>query len=340
MEHQITYLKKGVQFSLVMLMLLVAGCKKDKGEPPIVAPLDDNSLPSAAILKIAVIEKAADHLRFRMDLAVFRDSKNIEDNLKASNFSIDSLSLYGYTANFRNDLTQLVNGGNAVDYSALMLMDQSGSISGTDPDDYRLDAAKIFCSNLGANNNVALWSFAGYSYEQLLAFTTDTAKVISEIEKLRGEEGGGTPLYESQYDAIDFVKSNGTKANRAVLTFTDGEDTNGGKTSEEVVQQAKDQQVFLYNIGLGDVSTDLLLDQAVTTGGAFMYAKDARQLISIFGNLGKLLTNTAIYYQTEWTISGKDSKTLFEGTGNIEHEIKITFPFGGEIAVPFSFGYE
>ncbi|GAA4807382.1 hypothetical protein GCM10023231_40730 [Olivibacter ginsenosidimutans] len=321
-------------------MLLPFGCKKDHDEPPIVTPIDDHSLPSAAILRVNVIEKTADHLKFRMDIAVFRDSKNVEDQLKADNFVIDSVDFYGYTANFKNNLTKLVNGGNPVDYSALMLMDQSGSIYDSDPNDYRLEAANIFCSNLGMNNNVALWSFSGYNYQQLVGFTTDTAKVMEKIEQLRNQEGGSTPLYSTQFDGVDFVKTNGAKTNKAVLTFTDGENTEWGKTNEEVVEQAKVKGVLLYNIGLGEVSSTLLLDQAVATGGAFMYAKDARQLISIFGNLGKLLTNTAIYYQTEWTISGKDNGTLFQGNGEVKHELKITFPFGGEITVPFNFKYQ
>lgn len=324
-----------------LLVFFFNSCKKDNNEePPIVTPLNDNSLPSAAILNIKVIEKSNDRLRFQMDLAVFRDSKNVEDNLDGSNFLIDTLILSGSTTRFNNDRTQLINASNATDYAALMLLDQSGSISSTDPENYRLEAAKIFCSNLGANNNIGLWSFANSNYTKLVDFTTDTALVTQEIEKLRNHEGGSTPLYKSQYEAISYTKDNATKTNKAVLTFTDGEDTDYGKTSDEVVAHANDKSVRLYNIGLEDVNTRLLLKQAVATNGAFLYAKDARQLISIFGNLGKLLTNTAIYYQTEWTISGQDANNLFQGSGSIEHELKITFPYGGEISVPFSFDYD
>lgn len=327
---------------IFMLTFFLCSCSKDNNEepPPIVAPLNDNSLPSAAILNIKVLEKSTDRLRFQMDLAVFRDSKNVEDNLNGSNFLIDTLVLSGNTTLFNNDHTQLITPGNTADYSALMLLDQSGSISGTDPENYRLEAAKIFCSNLGANNNIGLWSFANSNYTELVDFTTDTALVIQEIEKLRNQEGGSTPLYKSQYGAISYTRDNSTKANKAVLTFTDGEDTEYRPTSDEVVAHAKDKNVKLYNIGLEDVNTRLLLKQAVATNGAFLYAKDAKQLISIFGNLGKLLTNTAIYYQTEWTITGKNANNLFQGSGTVEHQLKITFPYGGEISVPFSFDYD
>jgi len=326
---------------IFILTFFLFSCSKDNNEepPPIVAPLNDNSLPSAAILNIKVIEKSNERLRFQMDLAVFRDSKNVEDNLNGSNFLMDTLVLSGSTTRFNNDRTQLIKPGNAADYAALMLLDQSGSISGTDPENYRLEAAKIFCSNLGANNNIGLWSFANSNYTELVDFTTDTASVKQEIEKLKDQEGGATPLYKSQYAAISYTRDHSTKTNKAVLTFTDGEDTEYETTSDEVVTHAKDKNVSLYNIGLEDVNTRLLLKQAVATNGAFLYAKDAKQLISIFGNLGKLLTNTATYYQTEWTITGKDANSLFQGSGTIEHQLKITFPYGGEISVPFSFDY-
>src|SRR5690606_12155689 len=332
-------MKTNIKFILtgVLLFGCLFGCKKDNGPAPIIDPIDDNSLPSAAILRVVVLEKTNDRLKFQLDLAVFRDSENIEDNLKSENFSIDSLTFRGNDFGFSNNLSKLISGTAKKNYSALMLMDQSGSISSTDRENYRLDAAKIFCNNLGTGNDVALWSFSGSTHNELVAFTTDTAMVIQEIEKLRGKEGGGTPLYQSQYEAISYTKSNSAKPNKAVLTFTDGQ---GSGSSDNVASHALSQDVSLYNVGLGDVNTVHLQQQAVATGGAFMYAKDARQLISIFGNLGKLLSNTAIYYQTEWTISHTDSPNLFQGSGDITHEITIRFPFGGEIQVPFRISYE
>lgn len=320
--------------STLMVVLLVTGCRKE-GPKPIVEPLNDQSLPSAALLKVQVLDQNNTQLRLRLDMAVFRDSKNLEDNLDAASFKIDSVVIQGDDFGFSNTLTRLVSGASGANYAALMLLDQSGSIYSTDPEDYRLEASKIFCLNLGTGNTTALWEFSGSAYTNLVDFTTDTAKVIQEIENLRGEEGGGTPLYNSQYEAISYTKSHSDKGRKAVLSFTDGQSSTSGKTAEEVIQHALDQQVILYNIGLGDVNTEHLQQQATASHGAFMYAKDARQLISIFGNLGKLLDNTAMYYQTEWTLSSKDAQASFPGSGTFLHEVQITFPFGGQITVPF-----
>lgn len=323
----------------ICISFLLSGCSKDDGPAPIIEPIDDNSLPSAAILGIQVLEKTDKDIKFRLNVAVFRDSENVEKNLDGSSFRIDSVNVWGYQYGFHNTVSQLMGGSATANYSALMLLDQSGSISITDPDNYRLEASKIFCSNLGDGNNTALWYFNNYSYTSLVDFTTDTAKVIAEIEKLRDQEGGSTPLYEAQYDAINYTKQNSNKPRKAILTFTDGQDSYFGKTSEEVKDLAKSQQVALYNIGLGEVNTYDLQQQATETGGGFLYAKDARQLISIFGNLGKLLDKTAAFYQTEWTLSSPNTDARLS-SGEIGQELQITFPFGGQITIPFHFKYE
>ena len=318
--------------AMVLVLSLALSCDKDD-EATIEPPLNDNSRPSAAIINIVVAEKKENILRLKMDIAVFKDSRNIETNLKSDRFVIDTLVRSGVHA-FKRIGFAVSGAKNLTNYSALMLMDQSGSISGTDPKDYRLEAAKAFCANLGSTNNVMLWAFKSNAYTMYgTAFTNDTATVIAQIEDLRGKEGGGTPLYKSQVAATDYCSINGTAVGKAVLSFTDGEDNGGGFSSEQVAANAIARKVRLFNIGLGDAETVKLCKQAVTTGGAFMFAKDARQLISMFGNLGKLLDGSAQFYQTEWQISKESNYT----SGNISHELRILLPYGeAELKVPFS----
>src|SRR5690606_25236835 len=223
-------------------------CRKDK-DVVITPPLEDNSRPSAAIVNIIVTEKKDNTLRLKMDIAVFKDSKNMETQLKSDWFVIDTLSRSGVNT-FKRTAFSLSGGQQFASYSALMLMDQSGSISGTDPNDYRLDAAKTFCANLGTGNNVVLWSFTGSTYTPYgSGFTNDTATVIAQIEALRNKEGGGTPLYKSQMPAIDYCSANATATGKAVLSFTDGGDNGGGYTAEQVAANAVTKKVRLFNIG-------------------------------------------------------------------------------------------
>lgn len=332
MKKHSTLFANVITFATLTSLLFIS-CKKNNDDA--VAPLNDNSLPSAAIGNITLLNKSGNTIRFGIDVAVFRDSKNMETSLSQNNFLIDTLRS-GHTYTF-NRINFSTNGAqNPVSYSALMLMDQSGSISSSDSKDYRLDAAKSFCASLGNGNNVMLWSFAGSSYKQYgTGFTTDTATVIAQIESLRNQEGGGTPLYFSQEATIDFSAINATNAGKAVLTFTDGADTYGGFTADEVSAKATSKNVRLFNIGLGNAQTAMLCRQAVASGGAFMFAQDARQLISMFGNLGKLLDMSARYYHTEWTVTRSSNFA----SSSLSHEMRIVLPYGSEVTVPFTIDY-
>jgi hypothetical protein len=318
---------------IIGIILLATSCKKDKEEA--IAPLNDNSLPSGAVANITLLQKNNNTMRIGLDVIVFRDSKNIETGLGHENFSIDTLRYRGTTA-FTLDGAGKKAAKNPEAYSALMLMDQSGSINSSDRTDLRLDAAKAFSSNLGSGNEILLWSFSGSNYmAHGTAFSADTAMINTQIESLRNQEGGGTPLYFSQHAATGYCTANAHKPGKAVLTFTDGKDTRGDYTAMEVAENALSKNVRLYNVGLGSAETDMLCRQAVASGGAFMFAKDARQLISMFGNLGKLLDQSAMFYHTEWTVT-KDSD--FPSSGTLSHELKIKLSYG-DVAIPFSVDY-
>lgn len=321
----------------VSLTFLWSSCKKDK-DVVITPPLDDGSLPSASVSNLTVTQKDNSQVVFSMQVAVFKDSKNMEYQLGKDNFSMDTVKVGGNQFIFTNTATALSGGGSSGSYSALMLLDQSGSISSTDPLDHRLTAAKTFATNLGTGNNAWLWSFASSNFTRYgNAFTGDTTTLLAQIENLRNKEGGGTPLYYSQYNAIQGCVDLGTGANKALLTFTDGEDTYGSYTSKQVSDFAVSKNVKLYNIGLGSSSPASLLQQAIDGRGSFMFARDARQLISLFGNLGKLLDGSARFYNISWRASINGSGAFSNGTFNTNLVIKT--PYNQDIIVPLRVVY-
>ena len=88
-------------------------------------------------------------------------------------------------------------------YSAFLLIDQSGSITDTDPMDARIDAAKVFLSKLDSADNVRLAAFADngslpFSPITLYgnSFTNDGASFFGSLDELSILEAGGTPLYD------------------------------------------------------------------------------------------------------------------------------------------------
>ncbi|MCF3108604.1 VWA domain-containing protein [Niabella sp. CC-SYL272] len=326
---------RGPLLAAVVATALCASCKKDD-TVKFTPPLNDNSLPSAAVYKVKVLEAGEKKLRFSVDLAVFKDSKNMEYGFGTGQFRIDTF-LGSYA--FKPVRAALSGGGTATRYSSIMLMDQSGSTGSTDPDDLRIDAGKIFCRNMGQEHESWVWWFSDDYKAVGTGFKSDTTVLVKDVESVRNLGKGGTNLYGAQYAATDALIKSGTKPTKALLTFTDGEDNRGVKTSAQVEAFAKGNQVRLYNVGLGASSDEYLYDQAVATGGAFMYAKDAQQLISMFGNLGRLLDGSGKFYSVEWEMTPVGSNSIIS-KGTYDIILKVVTPYNYTIDVPVTVRYQ
>ncbi len=324
-----------LRLAAALVAVMLFSCKKDD-TIKITPPLNDNSLPSAAVYNVKILEGSDKKVRFSVDLALFKDSRNMEYGFDARHFWIDTfLNAYAFKA----IKTSLTGGGGASRYASIMLMDQSGSTNQTDPDDLRIDAGKIFCWNMGQGNDSWVWWFSSGYYKIGPGFTSDTAQLVKDVELVRNKPKNQTLLYDSQYESVNSLSQSATKPVKALLTFTDGQNNAGSKSSTAVVNAAKTANVRLYNIGLGASSDAYLYDQAVATGGAFMYAKDAKQLISMFGNLGKLLEGSAKFYSVEWEMTPVGNGSVI-GKGVYDVVLKVVTPYNYTIDVPVTVRYQ
>ena len=319
-----------IQFASFCFLLVLTACKKE-----IVLPINDQSKPSAALLQVKELKSSDNEMEFELDVVVFRDSKNIEDQLDKDNFYIDTIQ---HRINFSVTDVDLIKGKDKQPYQVLMLMDQSGSISGTDRNNYRLQAADIFSRNLGQGGEAMLWSFPNRNYKYVVKknmekFTSDSVLLSKHIDSLLGKTGGGTPLYQSQDSALVFLNKDQSKTAKFLLTFTDGEDGNRNQ-AENSIYKAKRDHIALFNVGLKSRAEPMQIRQANETGGAYLLAKEAQQLISFFGNLGNLLNKSATYYKTTWKITFSKGNLPKDYRAPIY--LKIKLPYSEEpLEVPF-----
>ena len=117
--------------------------------------------------------------------------------------------------------------------------------------------------------------------------------------------------------------------------LTDGQNTEGGATLGSVISHAIDQGVRLYTVGLSaGVDFDVLADMAATTGGAFMWAAEAPQLLAMFGTLGRLLEGSADTYISTWTVTSPN-RAFYSGQ-RVNGNIHVVMPSGFEFDIPFS----
>ena len=321
--------KKFYIFNVFILLLNLTACKKE-----MVSPIHDQSKPSAALLQIKTIERSDAEIDIELDVIVFRDSKNIEDQLEEDNFSIDSIPK---KMKFSVTDVELIKGKEKQPYEVLMLMDQSGSIRGTDKNNYRLLAANIFSRNLGPDGQAMLWSFPNGKYivkKHLQNFTSDSVALSKHIDSLLGKTGDGTPLYQSQDSALTYLEKDQSKTAKFLLTFTDGEDSHR-KLAENSINKAKQNQIALFNVGLKSRPNPMQIKQANETGGAYLLAKDAEQLISFFGNLGNLLNKSATYYKITCKVTPPQKRKL-PAYYKPPIYLKIKLPYSeGPLEVPF-----
>jgi von Willebrand factor type A domain len=295
---------------------------------------------SGAIIKVGTPAKSGKTQTFTLDVHIVDATGNYLTNLNKNNFAIKDTSSnpYGMTFSLID-----VKGGNKTadkgDYSAFLLLDQSGSISSTDPNDLRIDASRIFLDALGRNDQAALGSFTTsslYSYYSgytLLhgGFTNQGSKFYTSLDSLKNIiTKGGTPLYTSTEWAINYTAQKAPTKNKVVVLFTDGEN-NGGSYKENTENLSRQKNIPIFTVGLSNgVNFDVLNSMALNTGGSFMWAKDAKQLISYFGTLGNLLRGNADYY----TLTFQATANSFYTNGTLLY-LQVTLPNGKKFLMPY-----
>jgi hypothetical protein len=181
--------------------------------------------------------------------------------------------------------------------SVVLLMDQSGSISGTDPEDLRIIGGKEFLRAMGPDDDVLLMSFAEMNTcatDDVMvygSFTSDPRSVEGQLDALQGCQEGGTPLWDASVAALAELEMGGKNNNKALVIFTDGADTSFVTTVNDVVAAATAKEIRVFTVGLSDsVEIAVLSSLAQATGGAFFFARDVGGMVSAFRGMNLLLT--------------------------------------------------
>ena len=249
-----------------------------------------------------------------------------------------------------------IAGAPASDYAAGLLLDQSGSIRQSDPSGARLYSSKAFLAGMGSGDDALLAAFAGGAGAllptvPLTVYGPVRAKAASSayhptLNGLAALIGGNTPLY----DAVDGLRrqlvANPALAAgkpRAVVLFSDGADTSCAGTEAccsrraQSIAQARQDQVRLFTIGLSSgVDVVAMAELAHQTGGAFLYADTAEQLLPLYGSVGRLLSLSLPTYRLRWTVRS-DAAGAFRPGATLLGRVQVTAA-GSSFDVPFVVG--
>jgi hypothetical protein len=229
------------------------------------------------------------------------------------------------------------------------MLDQSQSISGSDPTGARLFSAKAFLDGLGSGDRALLSVFAndGTNTDALIptqpltiyppfrspTTTRDAPSYYDTLDSLVDLVGGGTPLYES----LDLLREQVVAdpalpvgIAKAVVIFTDGEDTDCGGANtcrtrrDQSIQAAIADNLRIFTIGLSTgVDFEALAELANDTGGAFLFADSAEQLIPLYGTVGDLLSLTLPTYRLTFNVSA-DAQGVFMSGRSLIGRVEVT----------------
>ncbi len=174
-----------------------------------------------------------------------------------------------------------------------ILLDSSGSMSSNDPGRLRVEGARGYVellSGLQPGSRFAVGDFGagadnGFSVTRLLAdFTTDRDVLDAAIS--RTTASGGTPLFDSLYEMIQFVDDEVSDDDyeRAMLLLSDGK-PNDTNLRQDCIDYANDNHIPVNTVALvsGDLSlAETMRDLARETGGIASVASSATSLSDAF----------------------------------------------------------
>lgn len=193
-------------------------------------------------------------------------------------------------------------------FSVVLLMDTSGSTA-TFLDQIKR-AAKVFVEQLRPLDMVRPVSFHGEIESLTNVGTNDPGLLDAAIDQM---EPGPVLMGTRLYDAVDFSfrALKPESARKAIVLFTDGENTWGKATMKSTLRDAEESDIIIYTLQYGDLPPQKYLQQlADKTGGRYFKAGDVNVIRQSFAGVAEELRRQYLigYYPKEPAQRGQERK--------------------------------
>jgi VWFA-related protein len=175
-----------------------------------------------------------------------------------------------------------------VPLSVVLVLDTSGSMK---PNlRFLQEAVLSFVYKLEEIDTALVVSFND-SVKGSAEFTGDTDRLERFVEGLQA--WGGTSLYDAIHYSLERIKDQ--PGRKAVIVFSDGDDTTSSMEDREVVDYARAVEATVYSIGFKAFGTrgprGFLRKIANETGGQFFAPDKVGDLIRVFNEISEELKN-------------------------------------------------
>jgi Mg-chelatase subunit ChlD len=177
--------------------------------------------------------------------------------------------------------------GNGVDIS--FLMDTSGSMSSNDPNNLRVQAAKLFVDKMTTSDGAAVVGFEDVATRYIGLTRLDTASNRSAVLQALDSTaiaGGGTNIQAAVEEAITILTGNLPGRARVALLLSDG---HSSAYNSAVTSAAKTAGIVVHTVGLGSDDATLLGSIANGTGGTYRRLTSAEQLPNAYAEIAQTL---------------------------------------------------
>lgn len=211
---------------------------------------------------------------------------------------------------YEDGVEQLITHFSNIDqrFSAVLLMDTSGSTASFL--EQMKEAAKSFVEQLRPVDTIQPVYFHGEIKPLTTNSINDPGILSTAIDQMRlGPDDLGTRLY----DAVDFALRalESQSGRKAVILFTDGENTWGKATMKSTLREAEESDTIIYALQYGNLPAQKYLQQlAEKTGGRYFMAPDANTISRSFAEVAEELRRQYVlgYHPNERAKKGQERK--------------------------------
>lgn len=211
---------------------------------------------------------------------------------------------------YEDGVEQLITHFSNIDqrFSVVLLMDTSGSTASFL--EQMKGSAKSFVEQLRPVDTVQPVYFHGEIKPLTTKSINDPNLLSVAIDQMSpGPINMGTRLY----DAVDFSLSllKPVSGRKAVILFTDGENTWGKATMKSTLHEAEESDIIIYTLQYGDLPAQKYLQQlAERTGGRYFMAADVNTIRRSLAEIAEELRRQYVlgYHPNELAARGQERK--------------------------------
>ncbi|CAM3484080.1 alpha/beta fold hydrolase [Marinicrinis lubricantis] len=203
--------------------------------------------------------------------------------------------------------------------SIVLNLDYSGSMNGW-PKQLSQAAAYDFIRNLEGKTD-AMVGVLGF---------TEEIKVLQQLTDQYGDASltvytnldGGTALYDAVVAGANLLSEE--RGRKSMIVLSDGNDEDSRAELEDAIRIAKEEQISVYPIGLGDVDLDVLQQLADETGGKMLHTLSADDLSEIYDTVTK---EEDYIYTLEYEAGDLSSENVLQLalTSDRSNEAKVSY---------------